>query len=258
MHAICKKYGGDNFMMHWVFDGGRSQARLDMHPGYKEGRGEIDGLFSTQVLWAMQGIETLGASIIKHAGTEADDIISVLLGYLAPPHLIVSSDKDFWQLVSEDVSVLNPINGEITTKESLEADLGGQPIEKYLMVKSICGDPSDNIQGIKGVGWSSALKAIKSLDSFDQLPHHDLTGRLSILNDGESIAKLKRNHALMSLPSEVSEVHIDNTALLEEHICDSIANMSSNHADFFAWAKASHMNSILKKSDEWNRVYFGE
>lgn len=256
MHAICKQHGGDDFMMHWVFDGGRSQARLNMHPDYKAGRGEVDGLFSSQVLWAMQGIEHLGASIIKHAGVEADDIISVMLGYLAPPFLIVSSDKDFHQLVSDEVSVLNPISGEITTKEGMEAVLGNEPVSKYLMVKSICGDASDNISGIKGVGWSSALKVIKILDSFDQLPHPEMLGRLSVINDEECIAKLKRNYALMSLPTSVHSVDVENTKLLEEHICDSIANMNKDEDGFFNWVNASNMNSVLKKQGEWLERYF--
>ena len=256
MHAICKAHGGDNFMMHWVFDGGRSQARLNMHPDYKAGRGEVDGLFSSQVLWAMQGIEQLGGSVIKHAGVEADDIISVLLGYLAPPFLIVSSDKDFHQLVSDEVSVLNPITNEITTKEGMEAILGNEPVSKYLMVKSICGDASDNIKGLKGVGWSSALKVIKLINSFDQLPHPEMQGRMSVINNEESISKLKRNHALMSLPSSVHTVDVQDTNLLEENICDSIANMRKDEDGFFEWANASNMNSILKKQSEWVERYY--
>ncbi|KKN88299.1 hypothetical protein LCGC14_0248610 [marine sediment metagenome] len=97
-------------------------------------------------------------------GYEADDVIASL-SFIFPFHsantvyefIIVSSDKDLWQLVNQHVRCYNPQTQVLTTWESFQKEWGVDP-EMWPHVKAIAGDPSDGIPGVKGVGLKTAAK----------------------------------------------------------------------------------------------------
>jgi len=253
MNTVCKRFESNNIV--WVFDGGISPTRREMMPEYKTGRGTVDGLFSTQVKHANKAIKALGGKILRYTGVEADDIIAIIAKSSKEDTIIVSSDKDFLQLIDENISVFNPIKNELTTKQNMEEWLDGEPVSRYLEVKSMTGDPSDSIPGIRGIGLKTAIKSLKHFEDFDSLPSNDLSGRLSVLNENECIEILHRNYALMRLPTTAHQVDIDNPKHLETYIQERMHNHNLCFEDFEAWVTKSGMKSIQKKIDEWRELY---
>ena len=141
-----------------VFDGGLSELRLDKLPEYKSNRKvSSEGTEKSRGM-LINIIESLGIPVFKYNGVEADDIIGILSGLLEDNEklIIASSDTDFIQLMSNNVKIYNPIR-----KQYLES-----PVEPkdYVLYKSIIGDISDNIRGIKGIGPIKAKSKLLSDD----------------------------------------------------------------------------------------------
>jgi 5'-3' exonuclease len=154
-------------------------------------------------------------------GMEADDVI----GYIANDLLkedeeavIVSTDKDFLQLVNDKVSVFSPTKKKHYTKEEVQKEWGLYP-QNLLVFRSLDGDKSDNIPGVKGCGLKTFLKRFPEFEedrdiNFDELFKlcEERKGTYRIYDDileNEDI--VLRNKSLMSL----KEVHISGTDKLK-------------------------------------------
>jgi len=97
------------------------------------------------------------------SGYEADDLIAYYaLKYYKRKTIIVSTDKDLYQLLGRKVSIYNPKTKKEFTVDDFRRAYGISPKE-WSRVKSIAGDSSDNIKGIAGVGEKTALKYIKGI-----------------------------------------------------------------------------------------------
>jgi 5'-3' exonuclease len=259
MHSVMKWMEQSECI--WVFDGGLSSERLELLPEYKGTRGvgsELDGQMLSQLDWFCQGVECLGFPIIRAKGVEADDIIGLLAAKSAQEGLdviIVSSDTDFHQLVSDKISCWNPISKQMTTKEDMVEKLKGHDPLKYVMVKSVTGDVADNIDGIKGVGWAGALKLLDLVETFDNLPHPDLSGRLSVINKPESISKLHRNYRLIHIPTEASHLNNETASEISLAVGYAMHKQSQNWQGFVGWLEKAQFKSVIKKIDEWEEKY---
>ena len=140
-----------------VFDSGRSKFRLNLLPDYKKREKSLDfdqESFSSQKEDSIQLLRALGLSVIKKSGYEADDLIyavSLLLRDKYDRVIIVSSDKDFNQLISEKVLVWNPSKEALLTVKNLKRRFG---VEAYQVVDylTLLGDSSDKIPGYRGMG----------------------------------------------------------------------------------------------------------
>ena len=103
-------------------------------------------------------LRDLGVSQVFQPGFEADDIIATLVQDLEGDKLIVTNDKDLFQLIDFDVHILKPVKKgyDIITSEVFEEENEYSPSE-LVYVRSLAGDSSDNIQGVKGIGPKNAL-----------------------------------------------------------------------------------------------------
>jgi 5'-3' exonuclease len=99
---------------------------------------------------------------------EADDLIYFFRHWLeADSYVIITEDADLWQLIDDKTTVYKPIADVWVNKESFK-DLGLNPdspslVEQYIVRKSMIGDHSDNISGVKGIGAVNATRIINSL-----------------------------------------------------------------------------------------------
>lgn len=109
----------------------------------------------------------LGIKNIYPGKLEADDVISWLTNSLPGKKIIVSVDKDFIQLVKEEVCYFNPIKKTLISKENFYEHYNMTP-EEFLFYKAIIGDISDNIPGIEGFGKVKGLKLAKSFFAKDE------------------------------------------------------------------------------------------
>ena len=251
MHTAVKRFEPTDIV--WVYDGALSKARKELLPEYKHGRGEIDPFFITQVEWFNEGLLHMGIKQIRFPDCEADDVIGVIANL--GPSVIVSSDSDFLQLVTKDISVFNPIKGELYDYENVKDSLGGEEPHRYIETKAICGDKADCIDGFRGLGWVASLKFIHTVHEEGLLPHPDLTGKLSILNEPESVLKLQRNIALITIPTEVSQLDTAHTRIYAQKIDELEKPWKQDWNAWINWLSAARFKTVLSKLNEWEKYY---
>lgn len=93
---------------------------------------------------------------------EADDVIAWLTHTLPGKKVVVSTDKDLWQLVNENTKVFEPTRKKEITVDNFEEVSGGVKREDYLLYKCILGDTSDNVEGVQGFGKVRAKRTAEN------------------------------------------------------------------------------------------------
>ncbi|HEX9124247.1 MAG TPA: DNA polymerase I [Actinomycetota bacterium] len=180
-----------------AFDIGKPTVRLEKYAEYKAGRPETPDEFRQQLGLIVDVLETLHIPVIGVEGHEADDAIATLATRAADRGIevvIVTADRDFFQLVSPGIRVMFNVKGISEIKlydEQAVEERFGLPPTKYLEYVALKGDPSDNIPGVPGVGEKTASKLVQDFGSIEEiLAHTDrLKGRLktSIEEAGEQL-----------------------------------------------------------------------
>jgi len=195
-----------------VFDGkGGSQKRKKLFPEYKAGRafksklnrrveftkeGDERTSMIQQMSRLMEYLDCLPVQTFSLDNVEADDVIS----YVANKGnfsrcTIMSTDKDFLQLIDDRVNVYSPSKKKLYNTETLMEEYDIHP-ENFLMYRMVDGDKSDNIPGIKGIGLKTLIKLYPEI-STEPVSLKELVSRDNRLSDNLDI--LKRNFELMDL-----------------------------------------------------------
>lgn len=281
----------------WVFDhaGLDSEGRVpswrhQMFPEYKANRNKFKDEAEKKkkeevrnaVYAAIEELRQLSTVLpvwkVERYNTEADDLIGAIAHFYSNqnvPVQIVSGDKDMRQLINELISVWIPSKGiEITnfdfpkfcttTKEKISIP---NP-NCWLVFRTLTGDASDNISGIKGFGDKSAAKAVILLHSvMDSLNLHDTSPvamlKFLIENPGRVLSSgdlrgwktlanrlmlkewqdvLWRNYTLMNL-GYGSEAHI----IGQTNISDFCEKGEWDRNNFWSWLTLKQFNSITQR-----------
>ena len=168
----------------WVHDAGTT-FRHERYPQYKATREKLDAELQQDFDRSLVRVEALLAAfripLVAIDGYEADDVIATLAERGAAAGLdvvIVSGDKDFYQLVGPHVGLLNPgRGGPAAVEEQLvtaanAAERLGVPPEQTVDFLSLVGDSADNVPGIRGVGEKTAVKLLQQYGSLDAILSH--------------------------------------------------------------------------------------
>ena len=156
-----------------AFDIGKT-FRHEKYERYKDGRKETPEDLKLQFPVAKKILTAMGIKYLECAGYEADDIIgTVSLWCEKDPEyeaLIVSSDKDLLQLISDEtvVKLLKSKDYIMMDKNTFKETYGFDPIN-MIDLKALMGDSSDNIPGVKGIGEKGAIKLISEYHTIDNL-----------------------------------------------------------------------------------------
>jgi DNA polymerase-1 len=193
----------------WVHDAG-SSFREEVFPEYKATREKLDEELQDDFDRSLDRIEDLleafGVPLVAVDGYEADDVIGTLAAKATDEGMsvvIVSGDKDFYQLISPSVSLLNPgrrgpaaVDEQWVDMSNADERLGVRPnqVVDYL---ALVGDSSDNIPGVKGVGAKTAQKLLAEYGDLDTILEHagDVSGkraREALLGEADN-ARLSRD-----------------------------------------------------------------
>ena len=154
-----------------VFDSKAPSFREEISKAYKAQRPPMPGNLSAQIPYVKSVLEAMGLPLLEKEGFEADDIIGTVVEQLKDHDadvVIVTSDKDMMQLVTERVVILDTMKGATIGEREVEEKFGIKPA---LMIDylALCGDTSDNIPGVPGVGDKTARELVSTFGALDEL-----------------------------------------------------------------------------------------
>jgi DNA polymerase-1 len=151
----------------------------------------------------VKAIRLSGYTVLDGEGYEADDYISILTYMLKRNYRvsIVTTDKDMFQLIDENVRVYEPIKQISITMDNFKQFVK-IPLKHFLTYKCLRGDDSDNIKGIHGIGEITATELIETYGSFENMvleisKKEKVSSKEKKILEGKEI--FKRNVALMDL-----------------------------------------------------------
>jgi len=185
LFEVIKKEKPDHLAV--CFDKGGSSERTAIFPEYKANRAETPDAIRIAIPYIHQILKGMNIPIIEQEGMEADDLIGTLAKQAEKENyqvFMVTPDKDFGQLVSENIFMYRPArmgNGiEIWGIPEVQKRFGVQTPEQVIDYLGMMGDASDNIPGLPGVGDKTAKKFIETYGSMEGLlAHtHELKGKM--------------------------------------------------------------------------------
>jgi DNA polymerase-1 len=253
-----------------VFDGKNGSARRkEIYPEYKAHRNfkvrlnraeTVDKQDNQlhQLIRLTEYLSALPITIIVQDNTEADDVIAYIVNdHFADSHcFIMSSDKDFLQLITERVHVWSPTKKKLYYVEDVFEEFGVYP-HNFALFKAIIGDASDNIPGVDGVGAKTLLKRfdiiaqqeLLSLDNFLQYVEglSDKTKTLQTMKDSKEI--LERNLRLVQLSD--SNMSVTNK-LKTQHLLEQPIPRFAKPV-FHKMLIEDKMTTAIKNVDFWLR-----
>jgi DNA polymerase-1 len=179
---LREKYRPD--YIAWVNDAGVS-FRSERYADYKSTRQklgeELQADFDRSVERISQLLGAFRLPLVSVTGYEADDVIGTLATRAAARGLqavIVSGDKDFYQLIAPRIALLNPGRGgpaavdEVWVDQANASERLGVPPERVTDFLALVGDTSDNVPGVKGIGDKGAQKLLAEYGDLENLLAH--------------------------------------------------------------------------------------
>ncbi|MGI5202670.1 DNA polymerase I [Spirillospora sp. CA-108201] len=193
-----------------AFDRSEPTFRHEQYVEYKAGRQKTPDEFRSQVSLIFEVLDALRVPRLSVAGFEADDIIatlSVQATRAGMQTLVVTGDRDAFQLVDDSVTILYPVRGvsELARMDpaAVEAKYGVPP-ERYRELAALVGESSDNLPGVPGVGPKTAAKWLTKYGDLDTLVNRvdEIKGKAGD-NLREHLSGVLRNQQINKLDCEV-------------------------------------------------------
>jgi DNA polymerase-1 len=176
---LHSKYRPDYLV--WILDAGDS-FRTQKYPEYKSTREKLDAELQADFDSAIEQVGSLLAGfrvpVLAVPGYEADDVIGTVAVREASAGLqvvIVSGDKDFYQLIGPRIALLNPGRGgpagvdEVWVDETNAGDRLGVPPRQVVDYLALVGDSSDNVPGVRGIGEKGAVQLLQEFGDLETL-----------------------------------------------------------------------------------------
>ena len=158
-----------------AFDLGRESFRTEEYPAYKGTRGETPEEFIGQTEILAEVLDAMGIKSITRENFEADDLIASLVEQGEQSNmdvLVVSGDRDTFQLISDRTTVLYPVKGVLNLarmNDEAVYEKYGVHAHQYPDLAALVGETSDNLPGVPGVGPKTAAKWIQEYGSLDAI-----------------------------------------------------------------------------------------
>lgn len=157
-----------------AFDVRGPNFRHELYGEYKANRPPMPDDLACQIPYIKDVVAAHNIACLEQQGLEADDLIaSAALKYAQEGHpvIIVSGDKDLLQLVSDSVSMWDPMKDVVLDPAAVQKKYNLPP-ERLLDYFALMGDSSDNVPGVRGVGPKTAKKLINEFGSLENLYEH--------------------------------------------------------------------------------------
>lgn len=157
-----------------AFDVRGGNFRHDLYPEYKANRPAMPDDLACQLPYIREIVAAHRIAILEQQGFEADDLLASATNRLTSqgiPVVLVSGDKDLLQLVSDRVTMWEPMRDQLLDPAGVKAKYNVTP-EQLLDYFALVGDSSDNVPGVPGIGPKTAEKLINQFGSLDELFQH--------------------------------------------------------------------------------------
>jgi DNA polymerase-1 len=205
------------------FDLGGSERHLALHADYKAQRAEMPEALEKQIPHLKPLTRLMGLKVVELRGVESDDLLAseaVNLAKEGHESLIVSSDKDFFQLVNDRIAIMlppptaNPKLGWRRLDVAGVKEKFGVPPEQIADYLALVGDTSDNIPGVPGVGPKTAAKWLAEYGNLEGVLAHasELAPERFRQPVAESMDRLRRNLKMTTLDLSLPVVPMEKLA----------------------------------------------
>jgi len=274
LQKVMREFQPDEVIVMWDGHEG-SQRKRALNKEYKEGRGPIrfnrrliqldpkEQLKNKayQLIRLMEYLNELPVIQITIDYVEADDVIAY--GARHPYYggwekIIVSSDKDFFQLCDSYTSIYRPIQDKIVTKQSILDEFRIHP-NNFALARAIAGDPSDNLPGVPGVGLKTIAKRFPFLFNEEESNCKEVVRSCAMQakklklheNIMQSADLVNNNYKIMQLYSPnirpINRIFIDNTIMKFEPEYSKLNFTKMLFSDGVSYQIFEELNTILKK-----------
>ena len=261
-----------------VFDGvGSSVNRKNLLPEYKSGRNVLrvnkvsfssqekeNESKTNQIIHLIHYLQCLPIKILSLDGVEADDIIAYLSKELTinkkNKTYIVSADNDFLQLVDENILMYRSVEKEFVTPQTVKQKYGVYPYN-FLLYKTLMGDSSDKVGGVKGLGkgkfdklFPEVLKSEKlTLDHIYDICAQKFKEHVIYCRALENFDNLRKAYKIMDLSNPM----LDNQE--KDYILEQVKESpyELNIETFLKFYNQDGLGNILKNVDYWIKENWG-
>lgn len=222
LQKLVRETTPDEVVLCWDGAGG-SQRRKSVNKNYKEGRKPVrlnrsirnmsqEDEIKNKVWQQLRLVEILSETPflqLMFDGIEADDIVSYVVQsnrYQGWQKIMVSSDKDFFQLLDDETVLYRPIQKEVLNKNAVTEKYGIHP-NNMALARAVVGDKSDNLDGVRGIGMPTVAKRFPFLSEEKSYMVSDLIEYSENVPSSakaykdliEEEVKVKQNYKLMQL-----------------------------------------------------------
>jgi DNA polymerase-1 len=260
------------------FDGkGGSQRRRKLFPNYKSSRrvkhrmtriNDFNSVEDERIAMAQQlqrlaqYLETLPITVLSPENIEADDAMAYISQQLYPESqcILMSTDRDFLQLVDDRVQVWSPTKKKFYFKDTIQDEFGISH-KNFLMYRVLTGDSSDDIPGIRGAGTKTLQRRLPILFEDNRIELEDLYNYISDSGDKTKLAQqildskdqLELNHRLMQLHD------VDISGHSKTSIMESVRRPIPTLAKpkFLSMILEDTLNMNIKNPELWLKDSFG-
>ena len=220
-----------------AFDVSRESFRTEELPEYKGTRGETPEEFIGQTELLVEALTAMRITSVSRERFEADDLIASLahLGEKAGMRvLVVSGDRDTFQLITEQTTILYPVKGVMNLARMDDAavlEKYGVHAKQYPELAALVGETSDNLKGIPGVGPKTAAKWIQQFGSLEAIldSAEEIPGKVGeSLRENKELAVRNRrlNELVRSLEFDFEMQDLALGSVDEEQVKEVFAKLS--------------------------------
>lgn len=210
-----------------AFDHKEKTFRHEKFVDYKAHRPEMPEELIAQTEIIFQIVEAMNIPIFRQAGFEADDLIGTLTKVNEEKgieNLVVSGDKDLFQLVSETTHVFIPGRGKFSVDKEYEPEdvfkKMGVRVDQIVDLKALMGDASDNIPGVKGIGPKTAANLLKEFETLEKLYEQVEAGNIGGSLTKTVLTKLAESKEMAFLSQDLATIKRDIPVAYDLETCE--------------------------------------
>jgi len=252
-----------------AFDGiGGSTNKRYLYPDYKANRTtkritNWDGFDSkdeeaesitNQIIRLISYLQCLPVDLIIIDKIEADDVIGYIAKKLPKKVTIMSSDKDYIQLIDENITVYSPVKKKFYYPETVKEEFGVEAVN-YLNYKILMGDDSDNVPGVRGIGKKTILSLFPGLSNKRRMSLNELLdiseNQRNEKRAYENIVNFKHQLIVNEKLMDLHNPNIPDDALEEINEMLITPNQLLNKKAFLYLYKEDKLENSIPNTEMW-------